>query len=189
MDSHNTLIATGDSELDALAQQKLREELARLERNQERRLHRERLKAKNLANASAAGSPAAAASPGPGPSSPSISEASGPAPTPAAPNASKPGKGRSKDGTARKCANCGQVGHIKTNRKSVPTPKFVCTCEVPDFGPEEEKKKRAPRPSRKRKAAGGPDTSDLSGVVRTARAKPTPRVPAGGAFTMGSLNL
>jgi hypothetical protein len=137
-----------------------------------------------MANASAAGSPTAAASPGPGPSSPSISEAAGPAPTPA-PNASKPGKGRSKDGTARKCANCGQVGHIKTNRKSVPSPKFVCTCEVPDFGPEEKKKAR---PSRKRKA-GGPNTPDLSGVVRTARAKPTPRVPAGGAFTMGSLDL
>ena len=184
MDSHNTLIPTGDSELDALAQQKLREELARLERNQERRLHRERLKAKNLANASAAGSPAAVASPGPGPSSPSISEAAGPAPTPAAPNASKPGKGRSKDGTARKCANCGQVGHIKTNRKSVqPPPKFVCTCEKPDFGPEEEKKK--PRASRKRKA-GGPNAPDSSGVVGPASKK---AVPAGGAFTMGNLDL
>jgi hypothetical protein len=137
-----------------------------------------------MANASAAGSPAAAASPGPGPSSPSMSEVAGPAPTPA-PSASKPGKGRSKDGTARKCANCGQVGHIKTNRKSVPSPKFVCTCEVPDFGPEEEKKAR---PSRKRKA-GGPDASNLNGVVRSAKAKPTRSVTAGGAFTIGSLNL
>jgi len=135
-----------------------------------------------MANASAAGSPAAAASPGPGPSSPSMSEVAGSAPTPA-PNASKPGKGRSKDGTARKCANCGQVGHIKTNRKSVqPPPKFVCTCEVPDFGPEEEKK---PRASRKRKA-GGPNTPDLRGAVETASKK---AVPAGAAFTMGSLDL
>jgi hypothetical protein len=112
-----------------------------------------------------------------------MSEIAGSAPTPA-PNASKPGKGRSKDGTARKCANCGQVGHIKTNRKSVqPPPKFVCTCEVPDFGPEEEKK---PRASRKRKAAGGPNTPDLRGAVETASKKP---VPAGAAFTMGSLDL
>jgi len=183
MDSHTNLQPTGDSELDALAQQKLREELARLERNQERRLHRERLKARNMASASAAGSPAAAASPGPGPSSPSISEAAGPAPGPA-PNASKPGKGRSKDGTARKCANCGQVGHIKTNRKLVPFPKFVCTCVAPDPGPEETKAK----PSRKRKARGS-DAPDLSGVVRTASATPTPSLPASAAFTMGTLNL
>jgi len=184
MYSHTNLAPTGDSELDALAQQKIREELARLERNQERRLHREKLKAKNIANASAAGSPAAAASPGPGPSSPAMSELAGSAPAPA-PNASKPGKGRSKDGTARKCANCGQVGHIKTNRKSVqPPPKFVCTCENPDFGPEEEKKKK-PRASRKRKA-GGPDAPDSSGVVGPASKK---TVPAGGAFTMGNLDL
>lgn len=35
------------------------------------------------------------------------------------------GRGRNKDGTARKCANCGQVGHIKTNRKSVYL--FICS--------------------------------------------------------------
>lgn len=36
-------------------------------------------------------------------------------------------KGRAKkntEGTARKCANCGQVGHIKTNKKSAPS--FIC---------------------------------------------------------------
>jgi len=136
-----------------------------------------------MASASAVGSPAAAASPGPGPSSPSMSEAAGPAPAPA-PNASKPGKGRSKDGTARKCANCGQVGHIKTNRKLVPFPKFVCICVAPITGPEETKAK----PSRKRKARGS-NTSDLSGVVGTASATPAPFVPTSAAFTTGRLKL
>lgn len=43
----------------------------------------------------------------------------GPASATAESKPAQKGKGRSKDGTARKCANCGEVGHIKTNRKSV----------------------------------------------------------------------
>lgn len=88
---------TGDPELDALAQQAIQKEVARLERNADRREAREKQKGKH------AGSPAAA--------SPAQSEMDGTTP--------QKGRGRTKDGTARKCANCGQVGHIKTNRKSV----------------------------------------------------------------------
>lgn len=68
---------------------RLLEELARLERNKERRQARE--KAKGLAEATA-GSPALSGSPSTVPG----------------------GKG---SGTQRRCANCGQVGHIKTNKK------------------------------------------------------------------------
>lgn len=52
-------------------------------------------------------------------------------------------------GTTRKCANCGQVGHIKTNKK------YVCPCsqETPSEQPPHEtpggRKKRAPKDSRK----------------------------------------
>lgn len=85
-----------------------------MQRNADRRVAREKLKAKN-----AAGSPSTAASP-------EASEMDGPSSGINGTNDNTPqkGKGRSKDGTARKCANCGQVGHIKTNRKSVST--FTC---------------------------------------------------------------
>lgn len=67
---------------------RLLDELARLERNQERTHARE--KAKGL-----------------GDSDVTVSGISGPS------GGSKP------TGTQRRCANCGQVGHIKTNKKYV----------------------------------------------------------------------
>jgi hypothetical protein len=141
-----------------------------------------------MASASAAGSPAAA-SPGPGPASPNVSEAPTPAP---APISSKPGKGRSKDGTARKCANCGQVGHIKTNRKSVKFSQSVCQCANPDFGLEEvkEAKKSKPRAGG-RKRASGLGLLDSNGVARTIPAADAdiPAAPTNAAFAMGSLGL
>lgn len=95
---------TGDKELDLLAEERIKAEVARLERNADRREAREKQKSKH------AGSPAAAVA--------------SPAPSEAADGATpQKGRGRTKDGTARKCANCGQVGHIKTNRKLVP---FTC---------------------------------------------------------------
>ncbi|KAI5245014.1 hypothetical protein E4T42_06924 [Aureobasidium subglaciale] len=84
-------------------------EIERLERNMGRRQARER--AKGIGSAA---SPSAAASPGG--DGADGGEAATPAPT-------GKGKGRSKkntEGTARKCANCGQVGHIKTNKKLCP---------------------------------------------------------------------
>jgi transcription initiation factor TFIID subunit 1 len=100
---------TGDAELDARNRKRhdlspplpsiceiadgcfysLEDELARLEKNKDRRLARE--KAKGLT----APSPADAAI------SPDDAAAGKPQP----------------QGTQRKCANCGQVGHIKTNKK------------------------------------------------------------------------
>lgn len=136
-----------------------------------------------------AGSPAAA-SPAAGPGSPNISEAATPAP---APTSSKPGKGRSKDGTARKCANCGQVGHIKTNRKSVKFSQSVCQCEVPNFGPEvvnESKSKSAAGKKRK----GSPGLLDSNGIARKPRvadagADHVPAPPTSAAFALGSFGL
>ncbi|KEQ88302.1 hypothetical protein M438DRAFT_265228 [Aureobasidium pullulans EXF-150] len=81
-------------------------EIERLERNMGRRQARER--AKGIGSAA---SPSTAASPG-------ADGADGATPAPTG-----KGKGRSKkntEGTARKCANCGQVGHIKTNKKLCP---------------------------------------------------------------------
>ena len=74
----------------------VKNELGRLEKNRERRYARE--KAKRLHRAS-------------------LSDI-GQADSPGSPSASTPVSG--KQGTQRKCANCGQVGHIKTNKKCVP---------------------------------------------------------------------
>lgn len=114
----DTFAPTGNSEQDNHKKQALEKELQRIKRNAERREARERLKAKGNGNGNVA-SPAAG-SPGP-------SDVDGPNPTAGTDNTpQKTGKGRSKDGTQRKCANCGLVGHIKTNRKSVTT--FTCVC-------------------------------------------------------------
>jgi hypothetical protein len=69
----------------------VKKELARLERNKERRHAREKAKGKHIPSIDPenAGSPSSAP----------------------APSIEKP------VGTTRKCANCGQMGHIKTNKK------------------------------------------------------------------------
>ncbi|KAI9892119.1 MAG: hypothetical protein M1814_001825 [Vezdaea aestivalis] len=85
---------TGDAEQDKRAQKRLLDELARLERNKDRRIARE--KQKGIVNDDNPESPAS-------PGSPSV--------TPAV---------KAPTGTTRKCANCGQVGHIKTNKKLCP---------------------------------------------------------------------
>lgn len=110
--------ATEDSELNAMKRKKLEQELLRVERNAERREAREKLKGRGGANTNSP-SGATAASPG---QSDANNSADG---TP-----QKSGRGRNKDGTARKCANCGQVGHIKTNRKSVTFRCIFCSSDV-----------------------------------------------------------
>jgi transcription initiation factor TFIID subunit 1, fungi type len=110
-----------DPDLDALVFKKLEEEKARIQRNADRREARERLK--NSTAGTTASSPPASQAGSPGPSDadadPRAQGANGS--TDVTP---QKGRGRNKDGTARKCANCGQVGHIKTNRKSVSS--FIC---------------------------------------------------------------
>ncbi|KAG5302670.1 transcription factor TFIID complex subunit Taf111 [Histoplasma capsulatum G186AR] len=81
---------TGDPETDARRMKQLHLELQRLQRNKERRHARERQK----------GITSDVASPG-GANSPTTAVPKG-------------------GGTQRKCANCGQVGHIKTNKKLCP---------------------------------------------------------------------
>ena len=66
-------------------------ELARLERNKDRRIARDKQKGTHVEGPDA--------------------EAEG---SPKSPGATPAPKGT---GTQRKCANCGQVGHIKTNKK------------------------------------------------------------------------
>ncbi|OBT38688.1 hypothetical protein VE00_10844 [Pseudogymnoascus sp. WSF 3629] len=94
-DGHNVydVKPTGDPEWDKKEAQRVRKELARLERNKERRHAREKQKGifRGPEGTADAGSPSA---------------------TPAADAAPK--------GTSRKCANCGQAGHIKTNKKLCP---------------------------------------------------------------------
>ena len=68
-------------------------ELLRLERNRDRRFAREKQKAGVVGGA---GPPRSPSSP--------VTNVGG-------------GGGRGGPGTQRKCANCGQVGHIKTNKK------------------------------------------------------------------------
>lgn len=138
--SHTQLKPTGDAEMDALAQQELKKELARLERNKDRRVAREKLKGRMAA--ATTGGPGGTTAGAAGSGSPSGpvgtdggSEIDGPTGDSTTTTPQKTGKGRSKDGTARKCANCGQVGHIKTNRKwvsnsSSPGVAF-CACSNP----------------------------------------------------------
>ncbi|KAI9834937.1 MAG: hypothetical protein M1819_002660 [Sarea resinae] len=83
---------TGDAERDRRSQKLLEEELARLERNKDRRLARD--KQKGLLSNGIGKSPSSPGSPA------TINPKS--------------------VGTQRKCANCGQVGHIKTNKKLCP---------------------------------------------------------------------
>ncbi|KIX03602.1 uncharacterized protein Z518_07155 [Rhinocladiella mackenziei CBS 650.93] len=92
--SLNDIVPTGDAEYDAQFANihiRLEEELAKLEKNVARRKQRNKNKAA-----------AAATSPGG---------------TALSPDAD--GGGKNTQPTQRKCANCGQVGHIKTNKKSV----------------------------------------------------------------------
>ncbi|OBT91516.1 hypothetical protein VE01_10529 [Pseudogymnoascus verrucosus] len=95
-DGHNVydVKPTGDPEWDKKEAQRVRKELARLERNKERRHAREKQKGiyRGPEGTADAGSPSA---------------------TPAAADATP-------KGTSRKCANCGQAGHIKTNKKLCP---------------------------------------------------------------------
>lgn len=111
---------TGDKEMDDLRRAELEKELARISRNAERRVAREKAKGKPITSpAGGAGSPG-------GPS-----DADGAATDGTPQKGNKRGK---QDGTMRKCANCGQVGHIKTNRKSVT---FHCIfCNDESYDPE-----------------------------------------------------
>ncbi|KAK4560750.1 hypothetical protein LTR86_005329 [Recurvomyces mirabilis] len=128
-------IPTGDKVMDTLVANAMIEEKSRIEKNVERRQARERAKGKGpaagptngIANGNrAAGSPPASTAGSPGPSELDTSTLNGPAGGSSATATPQKGRGRNKDGTARKCANCGQVGHIKTNRKSVGTGSFSC---------------------------------------------------------------
>lgn len=181
--SHANLVPTGDAELDALAKEKIRAELARLERNQDRRLAREKLKARTALAQSSAASPSADAA-----NSPAPSDIEGADPSPEKPGKAGPGKGRTKDGTARKCANCGQVGHIKTNRKLVKS-KFLCRCEKPDFGLASEEpaaaagQQKKPAGGRRRGAGAGSSQVHFEGLGDR------PSAFTGAAFATGRLGL
>jgi hypothetical protein len=96
---------------------KLEDERTRIQRNAERREARERTKARAAGGGAASPPASTAGSPGPSDAEAAAGSANG---TP-----QKSRGGRNKDGTARKCANCGQVGHIKTNRKLV-SASFSC---------------------------------------------------------------
>jgi hypothetical protein len=145
---------TGDPERDALARQELEKELARISRNAERRVARE--KAKGKPNAS----PAGAGSPG-GPSDADGADDGTP----------KKGKRGNKDGTARKCANCGQVGHIKTNRKSVTFSCIFCGSHDCDPEPVNLRSSNGPSPVKKFAGVAKPATAATATKKKTAGKK------------------
>ncbi|KAJ9654017.1 hypothetical protein H2198_006872 [Neophaeococcomyces mojaviensis] len=97
--SIHELAPTGDPEKDARAKKRIEEELAKLTNSKQRRRKKGPQATMDAGSpvAGGAGSPAADGDP------------STPAPA-------SSGKGQP---TQRKCANCGQVGHIKTNKKLV----------------------------------------------------------------------
>jgi len=76
----DSLAPTGDVDKDKRAKKRLADEIARMKKNQERRLHR-----KNAKLAKEGGTPLALK--------------------------------RTKPDTTRRCGHCGQMGHMKTNRK------------------------------------------------------------------------
>ncbi|KAH9825939.1 Protein of unknown function (DUF3591) [Teratosphaeria destructans] len=144
-----------DPELEQLVKEKLQEEYQRIKRNVDRREARERLKNHQVGGA---GSPPASNAGSPGPS-----DAEGRAGVNGSADGTpqKAARGRPKDGTARKCANCGQVGHIKTNRKSVNL-FFVCSlCGTKNKFNLENEDVTVMSPSKgKHKAAGGDGRRD-----------------------------
>ncbi|OQV08140.1 hypothetical protein CLAIMM_12454 [Cladophialophora immunda] len=100
--SLSELEPTGDPEQDARRKKRLEEALAQLEKNKARRQKRNRNKEALQA----------ATSPGGTAMSPDGEGAGG--------GGGGGGGGRNSQPTQRKCANCGQVGHIKTNKKLCP---------------------------------------------------------------------
>ncbi|KAL9055665.1 MAG: hypothetical protein Q9162_003391 [Coniocarpon cinnabarinum] len=102
---------TGNATEDALRLQKLTEEHARLQRNADR--HDARARAKGTSTNAASPEPSAAAA--------SPDQATAPD---GAPVGRGKGKKKQQGQTQRKCANCGQIGHIKTNKRSVA--RFLC---------------------------------------------------------------
>ncbi|RMJ22624.1 transcription initiation factor TFIID [Aspergillus sp. HF37] len=93
----DTLAPTGNKDVDERNKKLLENELSRLNRNKERRFARE--KQKGHVRASTGESPAEGG---------------------AGTGGGGGGGGGKPAGTQRKCANCGQVGHIKTNKKLCP---------------------------------------------------------------------
>ncbi|OAG44728.1 hypothetical protein AYO21_01218 [Fonsecaea monophora] len=106
--SLSELEPTGDPEQDARRKRRLEEALAQLEKNKARRQKR----SKNKEALQAATSPG------------------GTAMSPDGEGGGGGGGGRNTQPTQRKCANCGQVGHIKTNKKSVTNAKCK-NCNLP----------------------------------------------------------
>ncbi|TEY74639.1 hypothetical protein BOTCAL_0072g00350 [Botryotinia calthae] len=88
---------SGDADLDRATQMQVQKELDRLERNKDRRHAREKQKTKQSMASQQLLNPGS-----PGPSGTPVSSIEKPT------------------GTTRKCANCGQTGHIKTNKKLCP---------------------------------------------------------------------
>ena len=108
-----------------LPKPRVEQELFRLNRNKERRFARE--KQKGIIRPDGGGeaeSPAPAAD---GEAEGSTAGGAAAGSTTGAPTSSSSSKPA---GTQRKCANCGQVGHIKTNKKCVgPLPLLTCVAE------------------------------------------------------------
>ncbi|RPA98846.1 hypothetical protein L873DRAFT_1828286 [Choiromyces venosus 120613-1] len=113
------LVPTGNEDEDQQSRKRLVQELKRLERNKERREARERDKGKRVGSfANDAMSPESIATPGS--PMPSVSMQSIATPTAAGVGAGASSSSNSKTATVRKCKNCGQVGHIRTNKKVCP---------------------------------------------------------------------
>lgn len=102
---------TGDAERDRLIREKLEREEQRLLKNRERRQQRE--KQKGGARASVGGGSGLGLGLGGG-------LGGGGGGGGSVGSAMSPESSVEKGGTTRKCANCGQVGHIKTNKKLCP---------------------------------------------------------------------
>lgn len=152
-----------ESQLTIVQIHRVQDEMDRLKRNMDRRKARERAKG-IVESPSEANSPGADAGDGPS----------------AAPTGKKGRAKKNTEGTARKCANCGQVGHIRTNKKSATALLTCTTCRTPypqDTKPEEGGSSNggAPqqKPVRKRKAPNKKKTTVAAAGTAAASSPPS----------------
>lgn len=133
------------------ARLRVQAEIDRLQRNMDRREARER--AKGIL-------PSPSAAPSPGAEGTEAGDNATPAP-------GKKGRGKKNtEGTARKCANCGQVGHIKTNKKSAPAFSICFSCIQAQDEAGIGKESGISQPMKRQRGTDSDisDVSDMSGL-------------------------
>ncbi|THV07607.1 hypothetical protein K435DRAFT_709654 [Dendrothele bispora CBS 962.96] len=145
----DSLAPTGDADKDRRAKKRIEEELARMKKNQERRLHR-----KNAKIVKEGGTPLQLNRP-------------------------------MKQDTTRRCGHCGQMGHMKTNRKCPRWAEFNSGAPPPGPGPASASSPPPPTTASGNFGFRGPTTASSSFGFPTAVSSPlatSPPITTGGDY-------